>query len=353
MLYRNFDFASGVDLFLVISGFVIARGLLPMLAATHGTVEFFNVALSFWVRRAWRLLPSAWLWLGVILIIAPVFNESGAFQSVQSNIESVVAAVLNIANLRTAYIFGHFDGGTAFPYWSLSLEEQFYAILPFVVFFAGRRLTPLLVVIIVAQLFLYRIGPGGNTLFNMIKSDGLCLGVLLAIWAGSPSYFRVEPTVLKHKLFRMTLAPAFLVVFAALTGPVFGPKYLLAGMAAILGAVIVWVASYNRDYLFAPGRIKQSLCWLGARSYAIYLIHIPVYRANHEIWFRLHPAIFNPSFAHGAALVLTSCCLLFPLVELNYRFVELPLRKRGARIATRIRKRDLSALTGVAGESFA
>ena len=66
-LYHYFGFWTGVDLFFAISGFVIARSLLRSLDGTSGFTEFFNVAIAFWVRRAWRLLPSAWLWLGLIM----------------------------------------------------------------------------------------------------------------------------------------------------------------------------------------------------------------------------------------------------------------------------------------------
>ena len=351
--YRTFGFWSGVDLFLVISGFVIARNLLPMLASAQGPLEFFNTSLSFWVRRAWRLLPSAWLWLVVILLCAAGFNDSGSFQPWSANVEGAVAAVLNIANLRTVYAYNHYPTGAAFPYWSLSLEEQFYVVLPFLVYFARRRLALVLVVLVAAQLFITRIGAHSSILMNMVKSDALCLGILLSLWSGRPSYRRLELTALKTPLARMLLLPGFIFAFALLSGPNFGLETLKVGLVAQLAAAMVWLASYDRDYLLPPGQLKRFMCWMGARSYAIYLVHIPAFSATREVWYRLHREVFHPTAAHGVALVVTALPVVFIFAELNYRLIELPLRKHGARIAERIRERDLAALDGSAAPHYA
>ena len=74
-----FNFWFGVDLFFSISGYVIARTLLPQLAAFDGTLrQQIVITTAFWIRRAWRLLPSAWLWLGLTLLAVVAFNHSGA-----------------------------------------------------------------------------------------------------------------------------------------------------------------------------------------------------------------------------------------------------------------------------------
>ena len=54
----------GVDLFFAISGFVIARSLIPALQGCSTRQEYWQQTRNFWLRRAFRLLPSAWLWLG-------------------------------------------------------------------------------------------------------------------------------------------------------------------------------------------------------------------------------------------------------------------------------------------------
>ena len=67
-LFVNFGGDSGVDLFFVISGFVIARTLIPKLDACTDRQQFRVTSLAFWIRRYWRLLPTAWLWIGIVLL---------------------------------------------------------------------------------------------------------------------------------------------------------------------------------------------------------------------------------------------------------------------------------------------
>jgi peptidoglycan/LPS O-acetylase OafA/YrhL len=344
-IYGHFGFWSGVDLFFVISGFVIGRSLLPSLPPASDRGPFFKTALSFWVRRAWRLAPSAWLWLAIPTAATVVFNRSGAFGLLGPNVRCAISGVLGLANIHFARTFLRPPGGgMMLHYWSLSLEEQFYLVLPFLVFFTRKRLPIALAAIVAAQLFLRRMGPGGNLLLNLVRSDALALGVLLSIWSRTPSYARLEPRMLKAWPARLLLPAVFLLIFAYVSRVTETPPSFLIGAIALMAAVIVWVASYDGDYLLPPGRLKRAACWMGSRSYAMYLIHVPAYLATREIWFRLSPGIVSPGLHHKAILIATALPLTLLLAELNFRFVEDPLRRRGGRIAARMLRREPSAL---------
>ena len=320
----------GVDLFFAISGFIIARTLLPQLRASDSQMSAARTTLAFWVRRAWRLLPSAWLWLLLMLLGAVVFRDSGTFGDVRANLEATVAGFLHVANLRFLDTFMRTEYGASFVYWSLSLEEQFYLLLPLVVLLTRRWLVPVLVLIVLYQLLQER------TLAMMVfRCDGMLLGVLLAIWSRHPSYQLARPRFL-HKLpFKGALPLLLILACLAMLG---SDELRIAthriSVITLLCILLVWVASYNDDLLM-PAALRTLFVWLGARSYAIYLIHIPAFFLTREIWAWLNPgSIAGPDalMAH----MLTAGALILICSELNYRWVELPLRRRGASMAARI-----------------
>jgi peptidoglycan/LPS O-acetylase OafA/YrhL len=250
-LYSRFGFHVGVDLFLAISGFVIARSLLPQLAEARTTRQFATVTLSFWVRRVFRLLPTAWLWLAVMLLLARVFNSSGVFEPFAANLKSAAFAMLNLANVWLAECFGRRPVGVVSIYWTLSLEEQFYILLPFVVFLSRSKLPLVLAAIVLAQLFVDRTTK--HLLLDLLRSDALAIGVLLAIWSGRPSYLKLEPKWLGRGAWPFLLAPVFLVGFTALNGPVLA-RFFTVGLTALLSAGMVWIASYDRGFVMPAGR---------------------------------------------------------------------------------------------------
>jgi peptidoglycan/LPS O-acetylase OafA/YrhL len=343
-LFVNFGGGSGVDLFFVISGFVIARTLIPKLDACADRRQFWVTSLAFWIRRYWRLLPTAWLWIGIVLLCSLFLNSSGAFGTFKTNFESGLSAILQVANFYLAYTFGTPGGsGALFPLWSLSLEEQFYMLLPVLVLISGRWLPHILIAAVLLQLASSRSG-----LYEMLlRTDGLLLGVLLAIYSQSRSYVFVEPSILGRN--RLLAAPVLLALFLCLA--IIGAESLSSvshstSIITLVSTTLVFLASYDQDYIMRKGRAKNVLMWVGSRSYAIYVIHIPAFYLSREIWFHIgNPTSpkFNPAYLDQ--LVITAAILIGLLSELNYRFIELPLRLRGRKISRRFEERQ-TALRG-------
>ncbi len=338
---QYFGLSTGVDLFFAISGFVIMRSLIGSLEKSASRDEFINATISFWVRRAWRILPSSWLWLGVILVLTAAFNRSGVFGLFHSTLESALSALLNVANFRLAYDRESFNNAVA-PYWSLSLEEQFYLALPVAVFLFRRRLPYVLGAWVLIGLFLPRMQ---SMALSMTRTEGLLLGVLLALWTRHPSYRLFEPTGLKNHRFARIFVVTLLLLCLAMVNPDGAPLVPFApGLVSLIGAALVFIASYDQDYLWADSWLKKAMLWVGSRSYAMYLIHMPVYRFTRELWWRLEPmgTVFDGRFT--VRYLLTAGVLIVVLSELNYRLVEMPLRNHGARIAARLSARTAEAV---------
>lgn len=332
LLFSYFGGWSGVDLFFVISGFVIARTLLPRLAACSTREQYWVTSIAFWIRRYWRLLPSAWLWIAIVLVCSVLFNSSGAFGSFKLNFEGGLSALLQVANLHLAATFGTPGGsGALFHMWSLSLEEQFYLLLPLLVLLSGRWLPYILGALVMLQLMSTRSG-----LYEMLlRTDGILLGVLLAIFSRTDSYRSLNPTWLKA--IGILKYPLLGLLFLALA--VLGSNRLTAishavSLITLVSVTLVFLASYDEDYLMRKGWLKNLFVWVGARSYAIYLIHIPAFYMTREIWFLIgNPASpkFNPAYIDQ--LIITATVLILVLSELNYRFIEQPLRLKGRNIS--------------------
>ena len=321
----------GVDLFFAISGFVIARSLLPQLRSCLSNDEFILRTAQFWIRRAWRLLPSAWLWLLIPLILCITFNRSGIFMTFRADIDGLVAAMLNLANFHLGMTYGKSPIGISFIYWSLFLEEQFYLVLPIAIFLLRDRIWMVLGPIIALQ---FLIPP--TTLTVCLRGGSISLGVLVAVWQGHSSYRLFEPRPLaNHRLIRTAivgLSLAFIAMLGSYTASIVQFPF---GMVAVLSAVLVWLASYDENYVWHDSLLKRAFLWIGARSYALYLIHQPVYLSLHEIWFRTHPITVHPRGLQALAYILIAYVLLLGLADLNYRLLEVPLRRRGAAIAMR------------------
>lgn len=335
-LFQHADFWFGVDLFLAISGFVIARSLLPQMAAAGTNLRAQAGTIgAFWIRRFWRLLPSAWLWLGLILLAAVAFNHSGAFGSIHANLMATLAGILNVANFRFADAFFRYEYGASFVYWSLSLEEQFYLLLPLLVAVLRRRIDLLMIALVVVQLCVFR-----TPLLMSVRTDALALGVLLAVAASGKTHAALNPGfLLRMRWLRVLLPCLLLAALAALTSADLQDwRYRISAIAA-LSAVLVWLASYDRHYLLPDGWCKRVLVWIGARSYAIYLIHVPVYFLLRELGFRLGSSDDAPLHLPAWLLFLLAAGMIALLADLNYRYLEQPLRQRGRHIAERFKYR--------------
>ncbi len=321
----------GVDLFFAVSGFVIARDLIPRLLNAPDRATAWKTMLAFWLRRIWRIWPSAWLWLGVILLAVLVFNRSGAFGSFEANLQATFAGVFQYANVRFAQTFMVSEFGASFVYWSLSLEEQFYLLFPFLIVLFRRRLVWLLVAIALLQICM----PRQHLYLMMFRTDALALGILLALWSRKASWQAVLPVFFAlGGLGRMLLTLGCIGAMALLSSLLDLTRYAL-GIIAVLSALLVLMASYDRDLLLPRGRLKALLVWIGERSYAIYLIHVPAFYVTRELFYRVYP---EQSASAQLAAAYLACALVILLVsaELNFRLLETPLRRRGAVLAARV-----------------
>ncbi|MFK7732180.1 MAG: acyltransferase family protein [Pseudomonadales bacterium] len=327
-----FNGGAGVDLFFAISGFVIAKDFIGRMDARQGLSAKFEEAVSFWIKRIWRLIPSAWLWLALILALSFFYNSSGVFEPFEANLWATLAGALNFANFRLADSFGNYSYGASFVYWSLSLEEQFYLLFPLFLIFLRRWFVYLVLALLFFQLFSER---SANIVMMMFRTDALMLGILLAMLSNSKWHKKCEPSYFTNRLPGIVLVAGCLLALLMVGSVAMNELPYRMSMVALLAGLLVYLASYDKSYVMKDSSLKQLMVTLGARSYALYLSHIPAFFLVRESWVRIVGLDTPEGFAARVLFIVLAYTLVFGLAELNYRFVETPFRRVGQQIAAR------------------
>jgi peptidoglycan/LPS O-acetylase OafA/YrhL len=280
--------AAAVDMFFVISGFLITRGLLQ----DRGRPEYFR---GFYLRRAARILPLALLC---------VLFSAWRFPSTR---DLWPGYLLFYSNYQMAMLDGRTMLGLG-PMWSLAVEEQFYLLWPLLIALVPPRFLwmPVSLLALVLALWPVVAGPNGVSVVSglyltagrtHLRGLTLMLGAGLALYA-----FELLP---RPRLLVAGLAAGYLGT-ALYLGRVAG---WLTFPAAALLVLVVGLA------VTGPGAFRSSvLAWLGARCYGVYLLHSFVLIELATVPFRMPVAV------HGV-LTLGACALL---AAVSFRWLERP-----------------------------
>ncbi|MGE8186840.1 acyltransferase family protein [Pseudomonas sp. NPDC086278] len=323
-----FWLGGGVDLFFCISGFLITSSLLTSL--THKE-PFALYAGEFWIRRLFRLWPAALLWATITLLISETFNVSRTFGSQEDVRLTWLFGILNVENL---YIWISHETSKPTPiwhYWSLSLEEQFYVLLPILLFFAQCRKYVIALMACFALYQSFHIRPWGELLW-FIRSDALIYGSLIAAaW-----HYKHD---LISKFFNHGKKLHWQVVFIiALPMPVILSKMSITpyymGLVAASAAIVVFLCSAGKNLTGNSGLFRSVLIYIGSRSYSIYLTHFPILAITREISLSFGISALE---TESSRIVATAVAMAFTLLlsEISFRYVETPLRNYGRRSSRR------------------
>jgi peptidoglycan/LPS O-acetylase OafA/YrhL len=335
VILPGWDFGqwTGVDLFFCISGYVISRSFEAEFDGAISEGRGFWTALAFWTRRLFRLAPSAWLWLSINVFCSWAYNFSGAFLGTPAqNLADAVSFLSFSTNFALA------GGGMHSNrfFWSLTLEDQFYFLFPiFLLLVRSRWRWAVLILFIVLQAIPDR--SLGTKLFPpylwTTRLDALMWGCLIYQFSRSNLYWKLEPIFYRYRI----IAPAISAVLIGCLIEIpkdafeFVVGHKIESFVALTSAALVFLASFDRGYaLPLPSFIGRIFAWIGARSYGLYLIHIPLMSMIGETQFRL-------GISSHVSAALAFFITLPIIAELNFRFVETPMRQVGSRLAQRMK----------------
>lgn len=345
LLLDHMDLSVGVDLFLVISGFVITGSVMD--SASRGGAGRRALMFGFWIKRIYRLLPAAWTWVAIACIAQlALIGTTDVGYPLRDVFTSAAAALANVMNIYTPHCIAS-GGGQACVldnfvghYWSLSLEEQFYLVFPLLFFFFPRKALVVLLVTAIAVQFMWQ-----RPFFTFawyFKTDALCWGILLSLISRSTFYRQHVPGLVRMRHFGalagLGLLFALPLVAARIQG--IGPNMQPygVGVVALLGAAIVWLASYDRN-LFATGdRYRRLMLYFGSRSYSLYLSHLVAYLVVRDLFGQFGgslAATLGPLLYYSLLLTVALGLALLG-AELTYRKVESVMRPKGRTIAARL-----------------
>jgi peptidoglycan/LPS O-acetylase OafA/YrhL len=262
----------GVDLFFVLSGFLITG----LLYDSKRSVHYFR---DFYVRRTLRIFPLYYLVLALLFIVLPALPTpypAGLAESARHQAWLWLYASNTYIAIHRAWALpyvGHF--------WSLAVEEQFYLLWPIVVLSFGRRsLLGICIAVTVLSLALRSglsfsgAGYVAQVVLTPCRFDALCVGGFLALAVRAVGLERVVRTA------RLSLGP--LVCLVLLTSGWNAVRRSLSDVlvpirgtliALTFGAMLVTSLALQTESLLSRLLRSRVMCFLGTRSYGLYVFH--------------------------------------------------------------------------------
>lgn len=330
----------GVDIFFVISGYLISSIILREMQAGKFSI------LRFYERRLRRIIPAL---LVVLLVTVAAFQMIALPDQAQGAAESGIAALLSMSNFYFWQESGYFAPTAEFMpllhTWSLGVEEQFYLIFPVIILMIWKLRLPMKLAIVLGTVVAFGFGlwlsinkPSMAYYLLPARSWELAIGAIIA--AGAVP--QIRGPILREVMTALGVGMILFALFWIRSDMVF-PGWV-ALMPCIGAAMVIhsggqsWVA---RQFLGA-----RPMVFIGLLSYSLYLWHWPVLAALRVRTASIH---LDPGLA-AAGIVAT-----FLLAWLSWRFVEQPFRNRASMDGKRLLSLTTSgaaAVLSIAGLSI-
>lgn len=311
----------GVDLFFVLSGFLITG----ILHDSKGSSHYFR---NFYARRCLRIFPLYYLCLILFLLLLPkVFPLHSGFQSLRNDAFWYWTYLSNLWVARKGWDpFGVLD-----HFWSLAVEEQYYLIWPVVILiFKTRTLLQVCLAFIVGALLIrigLRLADYGTAAYVLTpaRMDALAAGAALALLARGPSGLSCLAS--RAKMVASLTGLVLGVIFFWRRGlssqdfvvATIGHSLLACFFGSILVIALVSPPESSLGRLFT----SPTLLFLGRYSYALYVFHYPIlfFRPSF-LSFTQVPRLFGSQLPAYVLWITLACLVLIALAWVSWQLWE-------------------------------
>lgn len=314
--YLNGGFL-GVDVFFVISGFLITTILLKDMNSDRFSL------MTFYERRARRILPALFFVIAITGLFAPSIDNNPKF--LEELGESIIGTILFISNIYFWQTSGYF--GTASELspmlhtWSLAVEEQYYIFYPLILlvfYYRGRKaLVSILIFISIVSLIIAEWGavnsPIGNFYLLPSRAWELLFGGLVAIFY-SPERLKL----MNQKVVSILALTGIVLIFSSyflFSSATAHPTFLT--LIPVLGTCLVLLFA-NQENIVGKILSVKVITFIGLISYSLYLWHQPIL-ALMKRHFSLHLEFSQ---------IIVALLLMGTLSWFTYKFIESPFRSK-------------------------
>ncbi len=319
--YLTFWTWSGVDLFFVLSGFLIGRILL----FNKDSKNYFK---TFYLRRFFRIFPAYYLVLFAFLIFLFV-GFGNSFPWLSESPYPFYTYGLYIQNfwMASGSLGPHWLGVT----WSLAIEEQFYLLLPMIIYLLSKKYLPAILISCIVTASVFRALFTGTASFVLLpaRMDALLIGVLIA-------YYHLNGTLEKRFTNRqyiliLIIFLLFILLYAdgvRKGGETVGDTFIHSILAILYASFVVLVLTLRKDSRIIRLLSSKPLSFIAKISYMMYLVHQVFSGLLHEGILKQSPQINNFT---DASVTLIALFATISFSALSYRYFEKPILQLGKR----------------------
>jgi peptidoglycan/LPS O-acetylase OafA/YrhL len=300
---------SGVDVFFVLSGFLIGGVIID-----HGRAG--NFLRIFYLRRTLRVVPLAWLTIAFSYLVLPLLNPSILWGT-----QTPVVAYLSFTNNFWTSI-GRVPYGPLGPMWSLAIEEQFYLVAPMFLLAVGKPTRNVILTLVVLTSPCLRLSHLGFSAwdFSLCRMDGLACGILLAGLLRDP---RFHQFAVRHRgaVGMITASLVGTTLYFTSSTRLSEADRIAFGVSlnSLSAAAVILCLQIKPDSWLSKALSRPEWVISGRYSYCLYLVHIPI-------------ACYVKAAISGLSPIgtlVTELSISFACVWASWRFLESKLIRLG------------------------